>query len=294
MSKYLGDFVEDFATLNFNFNTHKADGTPITVAGTPSLCVYKNSTTQSTAGITLSIDYDSVTGMHHVVIDLSSDAFYSIGADYSVQIAAGTVDSISVVGYEIATFSIANRYLTLQRIVDAILDEDVTVHDGIGTTGKYIIDTRDNTNALVQIFTGITSAAKWLRGLFRKDAMDATAKAEINSGGGTFNETTDSLEAIRDTAPLGSTMRGTDNALLASNYTAPPLASDIVTALNSSVVDGTLTYLQMQRLVMAILAGKVAVGSGTSTFKRADGTTTAVTVTHDSTGNRTVISIGTL
>lgn len=294
MAKYLGDYKDDFATLNFNFNTQKGDGTPVSLLGTPSLEVYKNSTTESTAGITLTVDYDSLTGVNHVVIDLSSDAFYSPGNDYSVVIAAGTVDGVSVVGKEVACFSIENRYITLQRVVDAILDEDVTVHDGTGTTGKYITDARDNTNAILLIFTGITSAAKWLRGLFRKDAMDATAKSEINSGGGTFNETTDSLEAIRDTAPLGSTMRGTDNALLASNYTTPPQASDIVTALNSSVVDGSLTYLQMQRLVMAILAGKVAVGSGTSTFKRADGTTTAVTVTHDSTGNRTVITIGTL
>jgi hypothetical protein len=42
---------------------------------------------------------------------------------------------------------------------------------------------------------GITSLAKWLRGLFRKDVMDAVAKAEINVGGGTYNEATDSLGA---------------------------------------------------------------------------------------------------
>lgn len=34
--------------------------------------------------------------------------------------------------------------------------------------------------------------------------------------GQTFDDTTDSLEALRDTAPMGTTMRGTDNAALAS------------------------------------------------------------------------------
>ena len=53
------------------------------------------------------------------------------------------------------------------------------------------------------LFTGITSLAAWLRGLFRKDAINAAALAEINAihdGGaaGTFSATTDSAEAIAD------------------------------------------------------------------------------------------------
>jgi len=70
----------------------------------------------------------------------------------------------------------------------------------------------DGLTTLIGRFTGITSLANWLRGLFRKDAMDATAKSEVNSGGGAYDESTDSQEAIRDTAPLGSAMRGTDGA----------------------------------------------------------------------------------
>jgi hypothetical protein len=53
-------------------------------------------------------------------------------------------------------------------------------------------------NAVQTILTGITSLAKWLRGAFRKDALDSTAKSEINTGGGTYDEATDSQEAIRD------------------------------------------------------------------------------------------------
>jgi hypothetical protein len=106
----LGNYAEDFATLNFNFNTHKADGTPITLAGTPTISVYENSTTQSTAGATITVDYDTVTGLHHVVIDLSADAFYAVGKDYTVVLTGtGTVDSISVTGTVLACFSIVNR-----------------------------------------------------------------------------------------------------------------------------------------------------------------------------------------
>lgn len=51
---------------------------------------------------------------------------------------------------------------------------------------------------LVGKFTGITLLAKWLRGLFRKDEMDATAKTEVNLGDGVYDEATDSNEALRD------------------------------------------------------------------------------------------------
>lgn len=59
--------------------------------------------------------------------------------------------------------------------------------------------------------------------LFRKDA-DATVPSDVNAdlgaGAGTADNTTDSTEAIRDTAPLGTAMRGTDSAALAASWTA--------------------------------------------------------------------------
>lgn len=107
--RYHGDILED-EILCFEFNTRDTDFAPITLAGTPSLAVYKDDgTTQSTAGLTLSVDHDSITGKHMVKVDTSADAFYVTGADYSVVIAAGTVDTISVVGSVVGSFSIENR-----------------------------------------------------------------------------------------------------------------------------------------------------------------------------------------
>lgn len=104
---HLGD-IPVGATFGFKFNTHKADGTPIVLDGTPVAKVYKRgSTTEDDSGITLTADYDSVVGLNDVVIDLSSDGtFYATGFDYQVVLTAGTVDTISVVGSVIATFSI--------------------------------------------------------------------------------------------------------------------------------------------------------------------------------------------
>lgn len=109
--KYLGDFPASSVVRGF-FNTRKADGTPITLAGTPALAVYKsNSTTESTSGVSaITVDFDSRTGLHLFSIDTSADGtFYSSATDFRVVLTAGTVDSISVVGVEVATFSIDNR-----------------------------------------------------------------------------------------------------------------------------------------------------------------------------------------
>jgi hypothetical protein len=125
--QYLGNYTEDYATLNFKFSTHKADGTPITLAGTPAVKVYKaNSTSTETAtGVTLTVDFDSVTGLHNVLIDLSADVFYAVGNDYSVVITTGTVDSVSVVGTVLAHFSIENRFneVDLVKILGTALTE---------------------------------------------------------------------------------------------------------------------------------------------------------------------------
>jgi len=107
---YIGDFAEDYATLNTKFTTVAGTGASTVLAGTPVISVYKaNGTTQSTAGITLSVDFDSVVGLNNVLIDLSADAFYATGNDYQIVITTGTVDSVSVVGYVIGEFSIENR-----------------------------------------------------------------------------------------------------------------------------------------------------------------------------------------
>lgn len=120
---------------------------------------------------------------------------------------------------------------TAAAIADAVLDEDVTAHQGtLDTLGSQVAGAKGSADsaysaavAMLTKLSGITSLAAWLRAMVRKSAADATAKSEINSGGGTYNETTDSQEAIRDTAPLGTAMRGTDNA-----YTGtPPTAAEV-------------------------------------------------------------------
>jgi hypothetical protein len=106
--KHLGDY-DAGGTLHSKFTTYRpSTGAPFTLGGTPALSVYKdNGTTQSTAGITLTADFDGVAGLHHVAVDTSADGtFYSAGSHFEIVITTGTVDSVSVVGSCVASFSL--------------------------------------------------------------------------------------------------------------------------------------------------------------------------------------------
>lgn len=109
MSDYLGDFKKD-ATLYFCWGTSDKSGASITRATNGTIRVYKDDgTTESTAGVTDTEDFDSAAGIHNCKIDLSADAFYATGHDYSVVLAGATIDG-EAVNAVLATFSIENRF----------------------------------------------------------------------------------------------------------------------------------------------------------------------------------------
>lgn len=103
--QYLGDFAED-ATVRFGWNTNAIAGESITRATNGTVSVYKDGgTTQSTAGITDTEDFDSLTGVHLCVIDTSADAFYVAGSEYMVVLSAATIDG-KTINAVLAHFSI--------------------------------------------------------------------------------------------------------------------------------------------------------------------------------------------
>jgi hypothetical protein len=121
---YAGDYTPS-KVVYFKFTTRSfTTGIPFTLAGSPALRVYKdNDTGESSAGITLTVDFDSKTGLNHVAIDTSADgSFYAAGSNFDVVISAGTVDSVSVVNEVVGSFSISKvgalRPTTADRTVD--------------------------------------------------------------------------------------------------------------------------------------------------------------------------------
>jgi hypothetical protein len=111
-------------TFHAHFTTFRpSTGAPHTLAGTPVISVYKDgSTTQSTAGVTLTADFDSVTGLNLIAVDTSADGtFYSAGSSFSLVVTTGTVDSVSAVGMVVGSFSIA-RSAAYAKAVDVETD----------------------------------------------------------------------------------------------------------------------------------------------------------------------------
>lgn len=109
----LGDFRVN-ATVRLVWNTNAVAGESITRATNGSIRIYKNgSTTErtSSAGITDTEDFDTLTGVHHLSIDLSDNTdagFYAAGNDYFVVLQGATIDG-KAINAALASFSIENR-----------------------------------------------------------------------------------------------------------------------------------------------------------------------------------------
>ena len=106
---YIGDFNAG-DSVQFMWASNAAAGESITRSTDGTVQVYKDGgTTQSTAGVTDTEDFDTLTGLHDVTIDTSADAtFYAEGSDYTVVVSAATIDT-KVINTIIGSFSIKNR-----------------------------------------------------------------------------------------------------------------------------------------------------------------------------------------
>lgn len=137
-------FQGSFATstvIDFNFTTVGITGAPQTLSGSPAISVYKsNSTSPSTAGVALTADFNSTTGLNHVRVDTSADGtFYATANEFSVVITTGTVGGVSVVGYVVGNFVLNNApagSLTAAQIATGVWQDttsgDFTVSGSIG------------------------------------------------------------------------------------------------------------------------------------------------------------------
>ena len=185
-------------TLYLMFTTRRfSTGAPFTLAGTPVVSAYEdNSLTQITAGITLGVDHDSVTGLNLLTIVATSGNGFEAGKQYNLVITTGTVDSVSAVGEVVGTFSIEAEaaFTRLGAPAGASVSADIAAieaqTDDIGVAGAGL--------------TGIPWNAAW----------DAEVQSEVN----------DALVAY-DAAT------GSDVSAL-NNLSAAQVNAEVVDALN--------------------------------------------------------------
>lgn len=117
--------------IPFEFTTNDGNGAPSTLSAA-TVKVYKNGVaTPSTAGITLSINFNSITGLNSLLIDTSADgSFYSTGSDFSVVLTAGTVAATSIISI-LGSFSINNRTAIRSTTAGRTLDISATGGAGV-------------------------------------------------------------------------------------------------------------------------------------------------------------------
>lgn len=120
------------STVVFN-TTFSVNGVPTDFDSAPTVSIYKNSVDPNTSGVTLTQNYDGLTGMLHVVIDTSADgSFYAAENDFSVVVTAGALSGVSMIGYVIGSFQLTTERTNLDKTTNAIPRGTVTT--GASTT----------------------------------------------------------------------------------------------------------------------------------------------------------------
>lgn len=185
---YLGDITPG-KTIDFTFNTRAASGAPITLAGTPEVRAYNgSSTTEDADGITLTVDFDGVTGLNRVAVDTSADGtFYAAGSNIRLVVSAGTVDGVSVVGTTLAEFSIANRSALRPSTADRTLAVDGSGQATVGAVANNAITQaaiQDGAITNAKLADNAINAAKLADNALTaaKIAADAITSAKLADG----------------------------------------------------------------------------------------------------------------
>lgn len=156
-------------TIDIKFvTTAVATGAPTTLSGTPVISAYVgNGTTEITAGITLTADFDARTGLNNVRVVASSGNGFATATNVQLVITTGTVGGTSVVGYVVAEFSIEARSAVMPTTAARTLDISATGEAGVDwanvgspTTSVNLSATTVNlTNTATTVTNQLTAAA---------------------------------------------------------------------------------------------------------------------------------------
>lgn len=281
MANYLGDFALG-ATFDTKFCTVQSTGAPTTLAGTPVISAYvDNSTTQLTAGITLSVDFDSMTGLNNVRVVATTANGYLAGSNYQLVITTGTVNSVSVVSYVVGEFSIQARPPQIAA---------TGATQGVGVADAGTLQSATGTTAVIRSGASATDATYVGHTLFIASGTGAGQSRLITAYTGasktctvdtwTTNPDNTSLYVMvatppsSATSPVTATLGAAGSVALTEGY-APKGAAGTLPQLLYSVLQALTEF---------------STSSTTVTIKKRDQSTTAFTETLDSSSAPTSIT----
>ena len=119
----LGDVID------IKFTTVNSIGIPTSLTSGSIAAYPGNSVTEVTSGITLSTDFDSLSGLNNVNVVATSGNGYTDITNYSLVVMSGTVDGNPIAGYVVGSFSIGARISNLSDATETQIDDiksDVT------------------------------------------------------------------------------------------------------------------------------------------------------------------------
>ncbi len=225
-------------TIDVKFTTRRfSTGAPFTLAGTPAVSAYVgNSTTQITAGITLTVDFDAVTGLNNVRVVASGANGYATASNYDLVITAGTVDSVSVVGEVIGSFSIEARSALMPTTAARTLDVTATGAAGIdwanvegATTAVNLSATNIDTDQVVASVSGAVGSVTGAVG----SVTGAVGSVTGNVGGNVVG----SVASVTAAVTVGTINAGviTAAAIATDAIDSDALAASAVTEIQSGL-----------------------------------------------------------
>src|SRR3990167_4920946 len=180
---YHGDIALG-STIDIKFTTRSfSTGAPTTLAGSPIISAYlANDLTQLTAGITLTVDFDGVTGLHNIRVVATSGNGYATATNYTLVITTGTVGGVSVVGECVGSFSIENRSELWPTVAGRTLDVSAGGEAGVDWANIGSPTTANNLSAtnidVDQIVASVSGAVGSVTGLTASN-LDATITSRM-------------------------------------------------------------------------------------------------------------------
>lgn len=122
-------------TIYVDFTTLTAALVPTTLLGSPDMSVLEeDNNTPITAGLSVSVDRASVTGLNMATVVATAANGYELGKSYSLYISTGTVDGVSAVGVVIDQFTIKAPLTS-----DVLADDRTWMVGSEGNTSEQVV-----------------------------------------------------------------------------------------------------------------------------------------------------------
>lgn len=240
-------------TIDFKFTSRSfSTGAPTTLSGTPAVEIYEdNSLTQITAAETLTVDFDSVTGLNNLRVAATAANGFEAGKSYHCVISAGTVGGVSVVGEVVAQFSIQRSPVNWAKVTAPTTAVDLSATDIqlVDTVTTYTGNTVQTGDAFARLGAPAGASVSADVAAIKAETVEIGTPSDLGSGttlagnladmaGATFATGTDSLEAIRDRGDAAwTTGAGGSDRLLMVDTTIATLASQTSFTLTAGSAD---------------------------------------------------------